>query len=148
MKTTIYVLFIFLLTGFFSVSYSQNPDSLGEIKVDSAMIRIRELKKILQDREKQRVKDSLKKDELISSLELIKATDLIKRNELEKQIKQIEQKDSINKANQKEKINALKVKAKGYPVKPFSDTLFMIYTKLGPIRPDERAINISYKIRT
>jgi len=69
-----------------------------------------------------------------------------KKNELEARLKSIETADSIKKAEQLLKIKALKETAAGYPVNLFSDTLFVIYTKLVSFSTQERAAYISKKI--
>ncbi|WP_264523415.1 mechanosensitive ion channel family protein [Flavobacterium sp. N502536] len=53
------------------------------------------------------------------------------------------QKDS----SQTPKIAVKEVKPKGYPVKPFKDTLFYVYNKVGSFSPESRANAITEKIK-
>ncbi|BFM44398.1 mechanosensitive ion channel [Flavobacterium sp. CFS9] len=53
------------------------------------------------------------------------------------------QKDS----SQTSKATVKEVKLKGYPVKPFKDTLFYVYYKVGSFSPENRANAITEKIR-
>ena len=45
-------------------------------------------------------------------------------------------------------IDSLKTRAKGYPVVAHADTLFYVYTKLGPFSPRERAALTAEKVQT
>lgn len=47
--------------------------------------------------------------------------------------------DSLRHARARHYIDSLKLHARGYPVVVNADTLFQLYTKLGPFRPRERA---------
>ncbi|MDZ7647044.1 MAG: hypothetical protein U5K54_07620 [Cytophagales bacterium] len=44
-------------------------------------------------------------------------------------------------------LNKLKATAKGFPISPFGDTLFLIYTKVGSFSAADRAKAISEKIK-
>lgn len=58
------------------------------------------------------------------------------------------QKDSSeNLTHEYQRIESLKKTATGYPVTLFSDTLFMIFTKIGASTPQERALYISERIK-
>ena len=137
----------FFLLSTSAQAFFNQKDSVSKINTDSVTQQVQELKKLLQLREKQRIEDSIKRTELVTQLELVKASDQLKRSRLLQQIKEAEQADSLHKFVQMERIDALKHKAKGYPVNPFGDTLFMVYSKIGPLKPAERAANISNKIR-
>ena len=47
--------------------------------------------------------------------------------------------DSLRRERARAYIDSLKRFAKGYPVAPHGDTIFFVYTKFGPFRPEERA---------
>jgi small-conductance mechanosensitive channel len=66
---------------------------------------------------------------------------------LEQRLKQIELTDSLRHADQLHKIEILKQTAKPYPVAPFNDTLFNIYLGGGSTRAQERAIDITKRIK-
>jgi small-conductance mechanosensitive channel len=54
--------------------------------------------------------------------------------------------DSLEKQKQLVQLNKLKAGSIGYPVMPFGDSLFFIYTKVGSFSPQERARSISERI--
>ncbi|GAB4250225.1 MAG: mechanosensitive ion channel [Vicingaceae bacterium] len=115
-------------------------------KVDSTALKLEELSKIFSENEKKRIADSIRKADLLEQIKLLRENDDLKKKQLEEKLKSIEKNDSIRKAQQKAKILELKAKTIGYPVAPFGDTLFMIYTKSGSIKPKERAERITKKI--
>ena len=55
--------------------------------------------------------------------------------------------DSVRKAEQAARIEVLKKTATGYPVNPFGDTLFFIYTQIGSVNAAERASLLAEKIK-
>ncbi len=75
------------------------------------------------------------------------STDSKQRNELEAKLRQMTTRDSLKQVRQQANLAKLKASAKGYPVAPFEDTLFYIYTKIGPYRADDRAKAISQRIQ-
>lgn len=113
---------------------------------DSIANQLEEYTNLVKRGEQKRIDDSLKKAELLQQITLLKENDQLKQADLLRQIKTIEQQDSVRKAEQVQRINQLKQTATGYPVSPFRDTLFYVYTKLGPVMPKERASNVSRKI--
>jgi small-conductance mechanosensitive channel len=115
--------------------------------LDSVSRRENELREILLQTERQRIVDSVRKADLQQQIYLMQEVDDAKRSEAETKLRLLEQEDSINQAKQLERITLLREEAKGYPVAPFGDTLFFIYTKLGSTRPQERAEIISGKIQ-
>ncbi|WP_416867029.1 MAG: mechanosensitive ion channel domain-containing protein [Imperialibacter sp.] len=132
-------------------SLTTKPDSLlkaerEQFVRDSIANQLEEYTNQVRRSEQKRIDDSVKKAELLQQITLLKENDKLKQADLLRQIRSIEQQDSIRKAEQLQRIGQLKEKATGYPVAPFNDTLFMVFTKLGPVMPRERAINISRKI--
>ncbi|SDL67029.1 Mechanosensitive ion channel [Catalinimonas alkaloidigena] len=109
--------------------------------------RLTEASQQLQKSEQQRMIDSLQKVALERELALLKSNDNQKRRELQERIRQIEVDDSLRQVEKRNRIEAMKQETKGFPVAPFGDTLFYIFTKIGPFTPQERATNINHKIR-
>lgn len=114
--------------------------------IDSVAIREAELRSILQEAARQRIADSIRKADLQQQLSLMQEADEARRSEAETKLLLLEQQDSINRAEQIRRLEELKKESTGYPVAPFDDTLFMIYTKLGSTQPHERAQRVSLKI--
>ncbi|CAD5253756.1 MULTISPECIES: mechanosensitive ion channel family protein [unclassified Imperialibacter] len=113
---------------------------------DSIANQLEEYSNLVRRSEQKRIDDSVKKAELLQQINLLKENDKLKQADLLRQVRNIEIQDSTRKAEQLKKINQLKETAVGYPVTPFGDTLFMVFTKLGPVMPKERAANITKKI--
>ncbi|WP_324680774.1 hypothetical protein [Hymenobacter sp. GOD-10R] len=55
--------------------------------------------------------------------------------------------DSLRRTQARRHIDSLKLRTRGYPVVPHEDTLFYVYTKLGPFSPRERAALIADKVQ-
>jgi small-conductance mechanosensitive channel len=94
----------------------------------------------------QRIMDSLVKISLQQQLQEASGNSR-KTKELEDKLNQIQAKDSISRAELMQKISVLKKNAKGYPIIPFQDTLFLVYTKTANMSVAERAENITNKIK-
>lgn len=103
--------------------------------------------KKIQEIEKQRVADSVKKQELEAQLSSLKTTDNLKKEELQKQLQELNDKEARRIAQKKAQIDSLRQTAKGFPVTGFfNDTLFVIYSKLGSFSAGDRAEAISNRI--
>ena len=89
--------------------------------------------------------DSMIKIRLLKDLQLA-VGDRQKTKELEEKLRLRAITDSIHKAEQLSQISELKKSARGYPVAPFKDTLFYIYTNIGSFNAQERATAISTRI--
>lgn len=70
-----------------------------------------------------------------------------KTMELEAKLKTIEVQDSLRKAELNQKIELLRTTSKGSAVISFNDTLFFIFTKIASYSPEERAENITRRIK-
>ena len=62
-----------------------------------------------------------------------------RERELVAQLNTLRGADSLRRERARAYIDSLKRFAKGYPVAPHGDTIFLVYTKFGPFRPEERA---------
>ena len=139
---TIKFLIIFFLS--LSAAFAQVNDSL---KSDSLKIeKLHETEKLMWKQTEQQKIDSLIKSQLKTEIELA-SKDTKKKEELEIKLRNIEISDSIRNAEQMEKIRELKKYAKGFAVIPFSDTVIVIYTRIGSSNASERAQTITHKIR-
>ncbi len=102
---------------------------------DSLLILQKRLNKV----ETYRIKDSLKIDLLTQELKgFITAQKTTVGNKIEN--------DSLL-LQQKKEIELLRTKTEGIPVVLFRDTLFLVYTSLGPYQADERVAAIQKKIQ-
>jgi len=108
---------------------------------------LNDFNKKLADADQQRKADSLKRSELEILLSKLSITDNLKKEELQKKIDQLNKSEIQRIANKKAKIDSLRKNAISYPVNGFfSDTLFLIYTKLGSFSAHERALAITERI--
>ena len=69
-----------------------------------------------------------------------------KREILLKQLNELKERDSLRIVRQKQQVDSLRKFVKGYPVAPFTDTLFYIYTRQGSFGAEERAEAVSSRI--
>ncbi|MEO8665618.1 MAG: mechanosensitive ion channel [Ignavibacteria bacterium] len=136
----------FLFAFIFSVGQTQT-DSMK--KSDSDSIKNSELVKsteILQKYDSVRIADSLYKEGLLKEIESLQSTDNLKKEELVNRLNELSSEDSLRKIGKQRTIDSLRGLTKGYPVALFHDTLFLIYSKVGPFTPKDRALTIQNKI--
>ena len=97
--------------------------------------------------------DSLRKQttgrlaELRQELLNLKGTNRPREQELMRELAAVRSADSLRHARAKQRIDSLRLKARGFPVVTHGDTLFYVYTRLGPFSPGERANLIVDKIK-
>ncbi|NJS15927.1 MAG: mechanosensitive ion channel [Nostocaceae cyanobacterium CSU_2_110] len=85
--------------------------------------------------------------ELLHEIENLKGSgDNKQREQLLKQFKESQALDSVKTMQQQQALAKLKASAQGFPVAPFGDTLFTVYTRVGSFTPADRAKAISEKI--
>lgn len=147
-KTNIfyYLRIVLLLIYLPTISFAQKIDTSKKENIDSSnAVLLSNYTSSLNNLEKQRVEDSLKKAILQEQLTYFKRDNKRKEVLLE-QINQLEEKQTKNDVI-KTKINSLRKTAKGYPVfSPFNDTLFLVYNKVGSFSAAERAEATSNRI--
>ncbi|NML66731.1 mechanosensitive ion channel [Hymenobacter sp. RP-2-7] len=73
--------------------------------------------------------------------------DVARLRQLRQEVAGLRAADSLRHAHARRYIDSLKLHARGYPVVVRQDTLFDVYTKLGPFRPRERAALIAQKVQ-
>ncbi|WP_366186998.1 mechanosensitive ion channel family protein [Flavobacterium ovatum] len=152
-------LFLFLL--FTQLSYSQNKTQ----KTDASQTEVQEVavakqvdsantvvfnayNKKLQELEVLRLKDSVEQAKLQTRLDKLSTTDNIQKDKLLKQLQEFADKDKERFEFKKREIDSLRKTAKSYPVMGFfSDSLFVIYSKLGSFSVKDRAEAISNRIQ-
>jgi small-conductance mechanosensitive channel len=130
----------------FAISARAQSDSLRN--PDSLSITLRgEFENKFMITEWQRIQDSIDKADLELQFSQLKTTYNLQNEDLLKQLKSIEENEKKRIEFKKAHIDSLRNNSKGYPViGTMQDTLFLVYSKIGASTPEERAINISYKI--
>lgn len=91
--------------------------------------------------------DSLKQEALLEELGRLQTTDNLKKAELLAEIEQLRNADRRAREIQKRQIDSLKALSDGFPVIFSGDTLFRIYTRIGPFTPQLRAEYTLQRIR-
>ncbi len=150
MKATI-VRFLFAIC---LISFSQSQaqeitaiDSVISKTNTDSIIQAQYLKKI-QDIESLRIKDSIKKSELLAEINSLKTTDNLKKEALQGQLEAIINQEANRLASKIAAITKLRSSNTGFPVTGFfKDTLFTIYSNLGSFSAQERAKAVSNRIQ-
>ncbi|CAM4061200.1 mechanosensitive ion channel domain-containing protein [Flavobacterium antarcticum] len=139
-----FIVFITLLVSV--VAFSQT-DSLK--KTDSINGKILKEYKLQQISNSKELKlDSIKKSILEEELLSLKTTDNLKKQNLLQQLEELKNAETNRLAIKRKQIESLKVSAKGYPViGTFSDTLFLLYNRLGSFSAQDRAEAVSNRLR-
>lgn len=83
--------------------------------------------------------DSLRQIEILDQLSQLQTTDNLKKVELLAEIEQLRNAERQSREIQKQQIDSLRAISSGFPVILYQDTLFRIYSKLGPFSPQLRA---------
>lgn len=92
------------------------------------------------------IQDSLKRVQLEAELASLKTTDNLKKADLQKQIDAINAETVLRLQRKRARIDSLKQTVNGFPVAPFGDTLFYVYTRVGPFSARARAQGIDAKV--
>lgn len=150
MKATI-VRFLFAIC---LISFSQSQaqeitaiDSVISKTHTDSIIQAQYLKKI-QDIESLRIKDAIKKSELLAEINSLKTTDNLKKEALQGQLEAISNQEANRLASKIAAITKLRSSNTGFPVTGFfKDTLFTIYSNLGSFSAQERAKAVSNRIQ-
>jgi len=144
MKKLIPYVVLFLFSGKM-VCYAQTDsiqskkDSLKNVELNRQLVSTQQL---VEDRHA----DSLKRAELQMQVSRLASGDREKREILLKELTAMKERDSLRVIRQKQQVDSLRKVVKGYPVAPFRDTLFFIYTRQGSFGAKERAEAVSERI--
>ena len=132
------------------VSFSQNQDSVRQDSLDrivsSLSQQLEAYERLIQQNGQKRKQDSIARADLMRRIQLLQENEKVTEVSLREQIREIEKRDSARNAQQRKKILDVRTTTPGYQVIPFRDSLFTIYTKLGPVKAEDRASNVSEKI--
>lgn len=90
--------------------------------------------------------DSLQQALLMQEIAELQADDARKKVELETRLDSIKKAQTLRAEKIKQQVDSLRSSTKGVLVILENDTLFKIYSKLGPFSPSDRAISINRKI--
>ncbi len=138
------ILFLFILSLLPQLSHSQDTDSIQQ---QEQLKQVEQLQQLLLKTQQSQYVDSLRKMELLEQISHVKESEKLKRDKLLEELKKIEATELESKTKSRAKIERLKQTEKGHPVILLRDTLFNIYTKVGALVPQERAKNITEKVK-
>ncbi|MGF7078325.1 mechanosensitive ion channel family protein [Mucilaginibacter sp. UYCu711] len=138
------LLYALLIISFYLMPAYAQQDTIKQQKKDSIL-------NVQLDRQQNRVKQlsaerlaySLKKAELEKQLS---TADNFKKAQLLKELNTFRQKDSLRTVQRKHQIDSLRFFVKGFPVIPFRDTLFYLFTRQGSFTAQDRAAAIGSRI--
>ncbi len=127
--------------------FSQTDSSAKKTDSINALI-LQDYNRKANEFNQQRMVDSTHMANLEKELGSLKTTDYLRKEELEKQIREIKEKDSARIAQKKARIDSMRQTVKGYPVEGFfNDTLFFIYSRSGGFTAQDRALAIGQRIK-
>jgi small-conductance mechanosensitive channel len=149
MRALLYIA-VFMLTGT-APSYPQDhdtfprrPDSLPHTVVKgtadtSKIIDNSSTVELIIQSQTQKLVDSARESIFREQISQLGQSDTKQRREILFQMEALRKKDSLRRAEIQNRIDSLKQNAKGAPVILRQDTLYLIYTNIGSITPNERA---------
>jgi len=105
-----------------------------------------EVNQLFKKSKQMHLADSVRKADLLDQISTLKKNQKLEKAKLEQEIKNIQKQDSVRKTEFTTRFNILKKNEKGYPVTLYTDTLFILYTKIGSSTPYERSSITSFKI--
>jgi small-conductance mechanosensitive channel len=141
-QTLILVIYISLCQVVFSQESKTPPiaDSAETIIVENTVALLKKADSI-------KISDSINREVLRKQIEALKENERSKREKLTAELSVLIDTDSLRKISLKRHIDSLKTFTKGYPVIPYKDTIFVIYTKIGSITAAERANVIHDRVK-
>lgn len=119
-------------------------NALGDLLKNEALINSSQL---IRETDSIRKADSVRQVALLNELSQLKTTDNLKKVELLAEIEALRNSDRLAREAQRKRVDSLRAISKGFPVVPFQDTLFFVYSKLGPFTPQLRANHTVEQIR-
>ncbi len=127
--------------------FAQTSDRLQKSQQDSALAATQEQgKALIEQADSVHLADSLEQSRLMQEIEELKASDARKKEALQKRLDSLKLAQEERDQRIKKQVDSLRANTKGVPVIVFRDTLFYIYSKLGPFSPTDRAESIRAKL--
>lgn len=128
------------------LSFSQNVNS--ELLSDTLKISdVEQTFLLLRKADSIRFADSISKEVLRKQLDELRTFETTKRKKLEAELNTLVRNDSIRKAELTKEVDSLRNFAKGYPIIPYKDTIYTVYTKIGTLTASERAEIIQQRLK-
>lgn len=136
----------FLIVLLFISMYSAHADTTVEIIDTVSQQHIDKTLFLLKQADSIRIADSINQVVLRLQLDELRSFETAKRKKLEAQLNSLIINDSLKNIQLVRKVDSLRNHTVGYPIVPYKDTLFFIYTNIGSITAAERAGIINGRI--
>ncbi|MEQ6118051.1 mechanosensitive ion channel family protein [Reichenbachiella sp. MALMAid0571] len=125
----------------------ESVDSLASMQQDSLLDLQQQQSKLLQQvADSIRHADSLQQVQLLKQISDLRANDKRKRAQLEARLDSLKKNQEQRDLLVKRQVDSLRASTVGVPVVFYGDTIFYIYSKIGPFSPSERAASIVQKL--
>lgn len=135
------------LTAGYAQGQTVEPDSLKTEEQDSLLdLKQEQTKLLLREADSIRRADSLQQVQLQEQITNLRTRDRKKKLELEKRLDSLKKSQELRDLRVKNQVDSLREHTAGVPVVLYGDTIFYIYSKLGPFSPSERASSIVQKL--
>lgn len=142
-----YKTLLFLLLSILSFGSFAQSDSIENVLKDKALeLQHQQGDSLLFLSDSVRVADSLIRLELKQQIEGLRANDKKKKAELQARLDSLQQIQIEEDKRIKAQVDSIRATTVGVPVIIYDDTLFYIYSKLGPYTPSDRAKAIKQKL--
>ena len=129
-----------------SLLLSGQSDSLNDV-VDSVLLKQQKYRSTLNLKaDSIKFSDSLEEVVLIKQISELKSQDKKRKEELLARYDSLQKMQALNREKIKRQVDSLRSSTAGVPVIFDKDTLFFIYSKIGPFSPTDRAKSISTKL--
>lgn len=138
-----YIFYLFLLSTFLAYPSFAQQDTIQQKQDSLLTIKLEQQQKKVKQLSEERLADSVKRTELQKQLS---TADNIQKTQLLQKLESLRQKDSLRTVKQIHQIDSLRSFVKGFPVIPFRDTLFYLFTRQGSFTAKDRAEAISNRI--
>lgn len=118
---------------------TEAQDSLLDFQQEQSKLLLREADSI-------RRADSLQQVKLLDEITHLRTRDRKKKLELQKRLDSLKNAQELRDVKVKAQVDSLREHTTGVPVILYGDTIFYIYSKLGPFSPSDRASSIVQKL--
>lgn len=137
-----------LLTLIFTISFIiVNAQNSFQLNDSTQITEVEKAFELLRKADSIRLADSISKEVLRKQLDDLRTYEISKRKRLETELEQLVKKDSLKYSMLKYEVDSIRSFAQGFPLVPYKDTVYTIYTKIGTLTANERAEVIQERLK-
>lgn len=135
--------------GFAQGNQTHQPkDSIVNMESDSLLESQQKQKNdLLSKADSTHKADSLQQLNILQQISELRIRDVTKKKQLQAKLDSLKEETELRNKVAKDQIDSLRAYTLGIPVVLYEDTLFNIYSKLGPFSPRDRAVSIVQKLK-